>query len=288
MLNKQKNINKPIFFSETCFPKIDENRMKSVGDVKHARDSFLTKRPSNLLFLLEKRYSWMNSFIAHDSKGIEVGCGAGFAKEFIQHEDFLLTDISDHAWVDSYVDALHMPYADSSLDFIVSSNMIHHLANPAIFFNECSRVLKKDGFLIIQEINASLLMRVILKLMRHEGYSYDVNVFDPEVVCNDPCDAWSANCALPNLLFDNKQNFEETFSFKIVHQRYTEFLIFLLSGGVIAKTKTINLPRYVLKVVDKLDDICIAFGKKIFPLQRQLVLKNTKITSSANVEYGKF
>jgi len=276
MFCKKNFSNKPLFFSKTFFPQSTENRMKNVGNVASARTHFLTKRPTNLSFLLEKRYSWMNKFIDKNSKGIEVGCGTGLSKEFIKHKAFKLTDISNYNWVDCYVNALQMPFEDSSLDFIVSSNMIHHLAQPAIFFNECSRVLKKDGILIIQEINSSLMMRIILKLMRHEGYSYDVDAFSQNVICNDPHDAWSANCALPNLLFDKTERFEKTFPFRFIHQRYTEFLIFLLSGGVIAKTKTINLPRLILKFVDKCDDLLIMLSKKTFALQRQIVLKNNK------------
>jgi ubiquinone/menaquinone biosynthesis C-methylase UbiE len=276
VLNKKSFFNKPLFFSKTFFPQPTENKMKHVGDVASARAHFLTNRPSNLTFLLEKRYSWMNDFIDKASHGIEVGCGTGLSKEFIKHRAFKLTDIANYDWVDCYVDALQMPFKDSSLDFIISSNMIHHLARPAIFFNECSRVLKKDGILIIQEINASLMMRTILRLMRHEGYSYNIDVFNPNINCNDPHDAWSANCALPNLLFDDKEKFERFFPFKIIHQKYTEFFICLFSGGVIAKTKTINLPHYVLKLVDRFDNLLIILGKKVFPLQRQLVLKNCK------------
>lgn len=277
MIYKERPLNKPLFFSKAFFPKTTENRMKSVGDVEKARINFLTKRPANLSYLLEKRYAWMNDFIDNESNGIEVGCGAGLSKEFIKNEKFQLTDISRYDWVDCYVDALNMPFNDSTLDFIVSSNMIHHLARPTIFFNECSRVLKPNGFLIIQEINASLMMRMILRLMRHEGYSYDINAFDQNAICNDPCDAWSANCAIPNLLFDNKENFENNVQFKVIHHRYTEFLIFLLSGGVIAKTKTVNLSRWMLNLIDKLDNTLIVFGRHVFPLQRQLVLKNCKV-----------
>lgn len=282
MQNLEKNIRKPCFFSKAFSPKSSENRMQNVGNVKLARDFFLTKRPSNLNFLLEKRYNWMNKFIRPDAHGIEVGCGAGFSKLFIKRQNFLLTDISNYEWVDKYVDALAMPIEDSSLDFIISSNMIHHLAQPAIFLNECSRVLKRDGILIIQEVNASLIMRIILKIMRHEGYSYDIDVFDPSTICNDPNDAWSANCALPNLLFDDSVKFEKKFSFKILHQHYCEFLIFLLSGGVIAKTKTINLPLFILKIINKSDNLLITLNKSIFPLQRQLVLKNYKNLNTTN------
>ena len=269
-------IKKPIFFSKEYFPLKAENRMSNVGNVEKARDFFFSNRPPNLEFLLKKRYAWMNAFIKEGDKGIEVGCGSGFSKNFISSREFLLTDVVKYEWVDQCVDALNMPFKDSSLDFIVSSNMIHHLARPHEFFTECSRVLKPDGFLIIQEVNASLVMRMFLKMMRHEGYSYDVNVFDKNFICNDPLDPWSANCVLPNLLFDDIKQFEQHFPFQQIYHSYSEFLILLISGGVTAKTKTVNLPLVVLNFVNKIDDFLIKLNKNIFALQRQIVLRNKK------------
>ena len=77
----------------TYEPKHDENLMKNEGDVEAARAYFLEKRPNNLNFLLEKRYSWMNRFISKNSKAIELDSGAGFAKEFIKDKGLLLTDV---------------------------------------------------------------------------------------------------------------------------------------------------------------------------------------------------
>lgn len=269
-------IKKPIFFSKEYFPLKADNRMSNVGDVKNARDFFFRNRPSNLEFLLRKRYEWMNAFIQEGDKGIEVGCGSGFAKNFISSHEFLLTDVVKYDWVDQCVDALNMPFKDSSLDFIVSSNMIHHLACPYEFFTECSRVLKPNGLLIIQEVNASLVMRMFLKIMRHEGYTYDVNVFDKNFICNDPLDPWSANCVVPNLLFDDIKQFEKHFPFQQIHHSYSEFLMLLISGGVTAKTKTINFSSSVLNWIDKIDDFLIKLNKNIFALQRQIVLRNKK------------
>lgn len=42
------------------------------------------------------------------------------------------------------------------------------------------------------------------------------------------------------------------------------------------KTKTVNLPRFILKIINKVDDLLISLSKQIFPLQRQLVLTNSK------------
>lgn len=271
---------KPLLLTSGHLYSASESRMndypRTAEDIRKIREGFLAERPGNLEFLLEKRYRWMNDFILEDERGIEVGCGAGFSKLFIQRRNFLATDVFENPWVDRIVDALQMPFEDSSLDFIVSSNMIHHLARPHLFFEECSRVLKEGGKLIIQEINCSLMMRAILRIMKHEGYSYQPDVFDKSQICNDPGDPWSANCAIPNLLFDDAERFERQFPFEVVHHRYSEFLIFPLSGGQNSKVRTVQLPRAILRIIDRVDDLLIFLGRKIFPLQRQLVLLNRK------------
>lgn len=266
---------KKIFLGKEYFPKPEDNLMTNVGNVKLARENFLQNKPSNLDFLLKKRFSWMNQFIDSSMKGIEVGCGHGLSKEYINHE-YKLTDFADNYWVEEKVDALNMPYKDNSLDFIISSNMIHHLARPSQFFSECKRVLKPNGRIIVQEIHASFFMRLLLKLAKHEGYSYDVNPFNKNTICNDPNDLWSANCALPEILFDDVNKFEKEFQFKISDNEFNEFVIFPLSGGVIATKKTLNLPGFLLNIIDSVDTLVCKVAPNIFALQRKLVLTNVK------------
>ena len=110
--------------------------------------------------------------------------------------------------------------------------------------------------------------------MRHEGYDFTVDVFDRNLICTDPDDLWSANCAIPNLLFDDKALFEKNIPyFSIERATFSELFLFLNSGGVIAKTKCIPLPWLMLKMVDKIDDFLISLSKKTFALQRQIVLR---------------
>jgi len=249
--------------------------MSHQGDLDNAREVYVNGQNKNLRFLLASRSFWMNNFISKDFVGVELGAGIGASRDYVECQKLILTDFNDSPWLDEKnVDALHTNFADESFDFILASNMIHHLAFPRKFFNECSRILKPGGLLLVQEIHTSLFMRIILRLTRHEGFDETVEVFDETVACNDPSDPWSANCAVPKLLFKNHGVFESHFQdWQVVYDEYVEFLQFLNSGGVVAKTKYLKLGPRALKFESFLDRvICRAFPQ-IFSLQRRLVLR---------------
>jgi SAM-dependent methyltransferase len=252
-----------------------DNLMRHEGDLVNARKLWIDGRNKNLFFLLKSRFSWMNHFINQDLVGIEIGSGISASKNFIKAKMFLTTDFIDSAWLDvKNVNALATPFLNDSQDFVVASNMIHHLAKPFDFFNEVWRILKPGGILLIQEVHTSLFMRLILRIMRHEGFDERTNVFDKSTICNDPCDLWSANCSIPKLLFN--EDFAKNYcGWKVVHDRKVEFLIFLNSGGVTAKTLYFPLPMIVLKFFSYIDYLLIKVAPDIFALQRQIVVQKT-------------
>jgi len=209
---------------------------------------------------------------------IEIGSGAGIGQEFIRNKNLKLTDVQKYDWIDLEVDALNPPFEDGTIDAIIASNMIHHLARPVIFFQQMSRILKPNGLLIIHEVNNSVLMRFLLWVMRHEGWSYDEDVFDIKTISNDPDDPWSANCAVPYLLFKDPSKFEGHFKeFKVLRNELCEGFIFPLSGGVTAKTRMIQLPFPLLKAVEKIDRFLIAFLPRVFALGRRVVLQRVPV-----------
>lgn len=261
-----------IFLKKDFFPKHEDNIMKNEGDLNSARIEFIKNRFSNVDFLLRKRYKWMEAEIGLSQNIIEVGSGSGFSKLYI-NKNIILTDAVKNPWIDNFLDATKMSFKDNSMDVIIASHTIHHFYNPAKFFKECQRVLKPGGKILISEIYTSFFMRLLLKLMKHEGYSYNCNVFSTETICNDPDNLWSANCAIPEMLFSNKKKFNYHFpSLTIEKIKYCEFSIFPLSGGVISK---IPVPRFSFKALSFfsfIDQIFIYLSKSIFAMGMKVVI----------------
>jgi SAM-dependent methyltransferase len=171
-----------------------------------------------------------------------------------------------------------MELASGSVDVLIASHNIHHFHSPYKFFKECERVLNEDGVLLIQELNTSLLMRILLRVMRHEGWSYDVDVFNEHVIVNEKHDLWSANCAVPEMLFTDTTRFEQTFpGLKVEVNELCECILFPLSGGVISKTRMPELPGFLLKAVLLLDLLLVWAAPSLFALGRRVVVRKRRV-----------
>jgi SAM-dependent methyltransferase len=168
---------------------------------------------------------------------------------------------------------MNPPFEPDSVDVIICSHMIHHMAQPVKFFANVRPILRAGGRVLIQDLNTSLIMRLMLHAMRHEGWSYDVNVFDRDAVTNDPKDPWSANCAIPEMLFRSSEEFERAVpGYEVTKNELNECLLFPLSGGVIAKTPMPELPRIVLTGVKALDRLLVKAAPTVFAVGRSVVL----------------
>jgi SAM-dependent methyltransferase len=258
------------------FPKHGDNLMSSEGSVALARQNFLNRRFRNLDVLLRSRYAWMNRYLSSDQTIIEIGAGAGFSSLYLTPTP-CLTDAANNPWIERFIDATNMDLKSDSVDVLIASHNIHHFYSPYKFFMECERILKADGILLIQELNTSLLMRGLLRLMRHEGWSYDVDVFDKHAVVNDKSDLWSANCAVPELLFTNPAHFEQVFpQLRIDLNELCECLVFPLSGGVISKTRVPELPNFFLRAILLLDRLLVKLAPRLFALGRRVVIRKRR------------
>lgn len=251
--------------------------MRDVGNLEKHRNYYLSTRFPNLTFLFQKRFGWMNNYIDDSDKVLEVGCGIGVTKLFVKKGFIILSDVVDNYWVDQKEDALNLSYENESLNAIIINNTLHHLAYPMKFFEEANRVLKKQGKILIQDVNCGFFMQRLLRLMNIEDFNFKVDVFDQNAICTYPENPWDGNNAIPNLLFGNIQNFENNIPyFKVIERKYSEFFIYMVSGGISGKTFTVQLPYSILKKLDSVDKILATQMPKIFALQMRVVLQKEK------------
>ena len=254
---------------------IKENKMSSIENTKKARELYYSAKSHNVKFLLEKRFSWMNNFIKEEHIGIEVGSGAGFTKDFIKNKNLKLTDLGDDEHLDfKNIDAQNTGFENESFDYVIASNMIHHIPFPVKFFREMNRILKKNGKLIIFESYCSIIFQIVTILMKHEGYDFTLNVWDEDNAKSDENNAWHGNIAVPHLIFDDKKKFDDNLSkyFNIEYEKLTECLIFLNSGGVTSKTKYIPMNKFFLNILHFVDKILVKILPDVFCMGRRIVL----------------
>ena len=254
----------------------DENKMNSIANTKKARDLYYSAKYQNLRFLLKKRFSWMNNFIKEEDVGIEVGSGAGFARDFINNQNFKLTDLGNDDHLDyKDINAQNTGFDNGSFDFVIASNMIHHIPFPIKFFKEMNRILKKNGKLIIFESHCSIMFQLATTIMKHEGFDFTLNVWDEKNPKSDENDAWHGNIAVPHLIFDDKEGFKKYLGnfFDVEYDKFTECLIFLNSGGVTSKTKFIPMNNFFLNILHAIDKVLVKFFPSIFCMGRRIVLR---------------
>jgi SAM-dependent methyltransferase len=253
----------------------DENRMKALGNVDAAIKLFEENKSTNLEFLLKERFLWMNDFIKSDDIGVELGAGPGFSKKFIKCKNFKISDLSNHNHLDyKKVDAQNTKFKEETFDFVIASNMVHHIPYPIKFFKEVNRILKRDGKLIIFEPYSSITLQLITMVMKHEGFNFTMNVWDEENPKSNEHDLWAGNIAVPHLIFDDKSTFNKNLGniFEIKYEKLSECLIFLNSGGVSSKTFYIPMNNFFNNFLNIIDKILIKIFPKIFAMGRKLVL----------------
>ena len=105
-------------------------------------------------------FSDIVSRIGNNLKVLDVGCGEGaignpiekMGNYVVSVELPMIAAIAHKCGVPSVVagDAEHLTFASNSFDVVIASEVLEHLWNPHNFFDEADRVLKADGYLLIE------------------------------------------------------------------------------------------------------------------------------------------
>ncbi len=246
-------------------------------DTEESRKRFLNKENKNLNFLLEERFLWMKKYLKNKNKIIELGSGNGASKSILKNKKIILTDIQKYPWISKKIDMnklnIEKKYKNK-IDVFILNQSLHHCANPSKLLSRISYFLKKDGFILIREPEISFFLKFFLIILDDEAFSLNVDIFNHKKNIFNPNNVYDANNATPYLLFKNEEKFHENFpQYQIIHNRLSEFFIFINSGGVVQKTFFIPVNKFFFKVLSYIDKVIIFFLPNIFALGRTVVLK---------------
>jgi SAM-dependent methyltransferase len=184
--------------------------------------------------LVRRLYNdWFDLIVAHLApvEGPTVELGSGFAPLKARLPELVATDIEPTPWIDLVADAHALPYADRSLANLIAIDVVHHLADPARFFDEARRTLRPGGRVVAVEPYTSPLSTMAYRLLHHEQTDASVDPFRP-----DPRlarEALEGNQALPTLLFFRRADeFRRRWpELRIIERRRFAFVLYPLSGG---------------------------------------------------------
>lgn len=161
---------------------------------------------------------------------LELGGGSGNFKEFAPN--VVSTDIVPSPWIDVVADAQNLPFDDHSFDNIVMFDVLHHIENVTLFFNEALRVLRPGGRIIMMEPYISWSSWLVYHFLHPEP----VNFKQDPLVWIEPSpnrQPFDANQAFATILFErNFRNFAQKYPqfIKVYHRRMALFA-YPLSGG---------------------------------------------------------
>ncbi len=236
----------------------------------------MSSKNQNLIYLLNKRFSWMRKYIRGKKTIIELGSGNGCIKKIIDDKRIILTDIIKYPWIDKKVDMMKINLGKKYLkkiDIFIINHSLHHCANPALTLKKMSIYLKKNGYILINEPETSFFLKLIQIVLDDESWSLKSKVFNHKSIFS-PKNPWISNTAVAQLLFKNEKKFQKYFpQYKIVENKLSEFFIFLNSGGVNSSFFHIKLNNFFLKILNIIDEILIFFLPNIFALNRTIILK---------------
>lgn len=159
---------------------------------------------------------------------LELGSGGGFISEVIP--GVLTSDLVPLPTTDLVYSALKLPFVSESVSAILMMNVLHHLQDVSVFFEEADRCMQAGAKVIMIEPAHTLLSRLIYTYLHHEPF--EPNRKEWELPPGGRLSM--SNQALPWILFRRDYDtFRSKFpSFELT--RYENFMPFryILSGGV--------------------------------------------------------
>ncbi len=159
---------------------------------------------------------------------LELGSGAGFMNEHIA--GLITSEVFPTPGVEMVIDATRMPFRERELRGVVMTNVLHHIPNVRLFFQEAARTVRAGGVISMIEPWVTRWSRLVYGRLHHEPC-------DPEAAAWEFPSAGplsSANEALAWIVFArDREQFQKEFpQWRIERVEPLMPFTYLVSGGV--------------------------------------------------------
>ena len=183
---------------------------------------------------------------------LEVGAGSGDMKSL--WPELIATDLVPTPFVDLVADGMRLPVADGSLSNLLVIDLLHHLADPHVFFDEADRVLRPGGRILAIEPYITPLSWLAYRMMHHEDIW--LKGYQKPTVRKDP---WQGNLAMANVVFGRQlgQWSVRHPRLSVMCRRHFSVLDFQLAAGY---------KPYALVPWRGLYDVCLKLDRLFDPL----------------------
>jgi len=200
---------------------------------------------------------------------VELGSGMGNIREHVP--DCITTDVFPNPWLDRVENAYSLSFDGQTVSHLILFDVWHHLRYPGAALREFSRVLVRNGRLIIFEPAMGLLGRFVFGRFHHEplGLNEEIRWDPPEDFCRDRPGYYAAQ-GNASRIFAHGEFGERLEDWKTSDVAYFSALAYLGTGGFRGPQL---YPEALLPLFQRADSILSRYPKLA---SRMLVLMEKK------------
>lgn len=228
----------------------------------------LIKQRNNILLdpglraYFESLYSEFRAEVIDSKLILEIGAGAGVSEIFLNHE-VTRSDVFSFPEFGVLGDCPmeKLPFKDESFDLVFAIDAIHHSISPLDALNECLRVARKGGTILLVEPYVSLLSYIPYKLFHREGTSWKYKNKENLLLVSDPVDPSSGDQGISKFLIGKlSQASANIIHFKSLSTKFLSPFSFFATGGVSRSLKTPkSIITFLIRIENKIPQIIMRF-----------------------------
>ena len=196
-----------------------------------------------------------DSTIRGDGLTVELGSGIGNLKQSVPN--CICTDLFANPWIDQVENAYDLSFENNSVDNLIMFDVFHHLRYPGDALTEASRVLRKNGRLIIFEPCASLLGRVVYGCFHEEplGMKDKIEWNSPPEWSVGNVDYYAAQGNACRIFVNGEFN-EKLADWTQLKRRRLSAISYVTTGGYSSRQR---YPDFAYPLMEMIDRVCDLF-----------------------------